>query len=84
MAGLRGPERHATQHQRRVPEALAAGKGEVLMLQNDGVIQTLTFFGRDADGDGYGASSDAFPSDADQWSDADGTDTATIQVFQQR
>ncbi len=54
------------------PEALAAGKGEVLMLQNDGVIQTLTFFGRDADGDGYGASTDAFPSDADQWADADG------------
>ena len=53
------------------PEALAAGKGEVLMLQNDGVIQTLTFFGRDADGDGYGASSDAFPDDADQWNDAD-------------
>ena len=53
------------------PEALASGKGEVLMLQNDGVIQTLTFFGRDADGDGYGASSDAFPFDADQWGDAD-------------
>ena len=54
------------------PEALAVGLGEVLMLQNDGVLQTLTFFGLDADGDGYGVSSDVFPNDPDQWSDQDG------------
>lgn len=65
---------NATQHNINAgcPEALAAGQGEVLMLQNDGVIQTLTFFGRDADGDGYGASSDVFPLDDEQWADADG------------
>ena len=54
------------------PEALTAGMGELLMLQNDGILQTLTFFGLDADGDGYGASTDSFPNDADQWSDQDG------------
>mgnify|MGYP005679291017 FL=1 len=54
------------------PEDLAAGNGEVLMLQNDGIMQTLTFFGQDADGDGYGLSTDAFPDDANQWSDNDG------------
>ena len=54
------------------PEALTAGNGEVLMLQNDGVTQTLTFFGQDIDGDGYGLSTDAFPNDANQWSDNDG------------
>lgn len=54
------------------PEALAAGMGEILMLQNDGVLQTLTFFGLDADGDGYGSSTDAFPLDGNQWSDQDG------------
>ncbi|MGB2494561.1 MAG: hypothetical protein ACPID1_08005 [Poseidonia sp.] len=54
------------------PEAIAAGMGDVLMLQNDGVLQTLTFFGRDADGDGYGWSADAFPYNNDQWSDVDG------------
>ena len=53
------------------PEALAAGMGEMLMLQNDGVLQTLTFFGLDADGDGYGSSTDAFPLDGNQWSDQD-------------
>ena len=54
------------------PEALAAGNGEVLMLQNDGITQTLTFFGQDADGDGYGLATDDFPDDANQWSDNDG------------
>ena len=54
------------------PEALVAGNGEVLMLQNDGITQTLTFFGQDADGDGYGLSTDDFPNDANQWSDNDG------------
>ena len=53
-------------------ESLAAGNGEVLMLQNDGVTQTLTFFGQDADGDGYASSTDAFPNDPNQWSDNDG------------
>ena len=54
------------------PEALAAGNGEVLMLQNDGITQTLTFFGQDADGDDYGLATDDFPDDANQWSDNDG------------
>ena len=54
------------------PEALTSGNDEVLMLQNDGVTQTLTFFGQDADGDGFALSSDAFPNDINQWSDKDG------------
>ncbi len=63
------------------PTNLAASTQGVLMLQDDGLIQTLTVFGRDTDGDGYGPLSDAFPNDADQWSDQDGDGYGDNQGF---
>ena len=48
---------------------IAAGLGEFALLQDDGVLQTFTLFGVDADGDGYGLTTDAFPNDPNQWSD---------------
>ena len=63
------------------PSLLAAGTEGLLMFQTDGLLQTLTFLGQDVDGDGYGPSSDAFPNDANQWSDQDGDGYGDNQGF---
>lgn len=54
------------------PVGISAGEGGFAMAQYDGVLYTVTLFGLDEDGDGYGASEDAFPLDSNQWADFDG------------
>ena len=43
-----------------------------VLTQFDGLVQSVTIFGADLDGDGYGPSNDDFPNDPNQWTDSDG------------
>lgn len=52
-----------------------------VLTQYDSLVQTLTFYGADLDGDGYGPSNDAFPNDPNQWSDSDGDGWGDRQGF---
>lgn len=53
------------------PQAIATNSGNFALLQYDGALQTLSIFSDDFDGDGYGSTRDAFPTDGNQWSDID-------------
>ncbi len=53
------------------PQAIATNAGSFALLQNDGALQTLSIFSDDYDGDGFGETQDAFPTDRNQWSDQD-------------
>ena len=53
------------------PQAIATNAGSFALLHNDGALQTLSIFSDDYDGDGFGATQDAFPTDGNQWSDQD-------------
>jgi hypothetical protein len=53
-------------------EKVASLGGRLVLLQDDGFLQTISLVTSDSDGDGYGDISDAFPSDGQQWADSDG------------
>ena len=55
--------------------------GRVLMLQNDGITQTLTFFGQDADGDGTAWRPTTSPTMRISGATTTATALATIWVF---
>ena len=44
----------------------------LILLQDDGFLQTISLVTSDSDGDGYGDISDLFPNDGQQWADSDG------------
>ncbi|MCH1411003.1 MAG: hypothetical protein L7U48_02855, partial [Candidatus Poseidoniaceae archaeon] len=53
-------------------EAVASLGGRLVLLQNDGFLQTISLVTSDSDGDGYGDISDVFPNNGQQWADTDG------------
>ena len=51
---------------------LAVSNSTLLVLNDDGVFQEMKLLSSDSDGDSYADINDAFPNDANQWSDGDG------------